>query len=120
MNEMKQIVGVKVRNQECQGYDDQERPIYRPVVCEVLEADGDVLRYRTTYEDNSETYESLWSPENPTVLYPGYTTPFTVVRTWHNGIEMSQEQAEGYDLKDFCLCTVLHHLYGNEFTEYHS
>ena len=39
-------------------------------------------------------------------------------RTWRNGEELGEDEAGGYDYRDACLCTVLRHLYGEDFTGY--
>ena len=103
MGNKKRAVGIAVQNAE--------------TLCEILEADGSTIRYRTTFQ-GGDVFENLWSPNNPTFQIEGDPQPLPRVRTWRNGVELPITQSFMYDYKDHCLCTVLGSLYGDDFTGY--
>jgi hypothetical protein len=108
MHDPKNVIGVKAVGRNWQS---------RETVCEILQANQNTIRYRTTFKDIGEVFESLWSPENPRRTYEDGSSSLQV-RTWRNGDEMCAEKAQGYDFRDHCLCTVLDSLYGRHFTGY--
>ena len=113
MKNPKQAVGVKVIGQNWQN---------RTFEAEILVANGPTVKTRLTFQDNGDVIESLWSPDNHRKYIDGcddiYKDGLLCVRTWINGDELSIDKAGGYNMQDDCLCTVLHHLYGDEFTDY--
>jgi hypothetical protein len=112
---LKQVVGIPVKGQHHTGYTNPPakagqnqtgKPTYRPITCEILEADGteyggQKLRWRTTFDDTGEVIEAELSPK----------------KCWING-QPAPNDGMDYSMQDECLCNVLRHVFGDEFTGY--